>query len=427
MSNGAPVQRPIGFSPWEISARINRSVVQQHAEEAAFLWTQRDRAALAPNYSLKDLARLDGRVEAHLDGLRVAGNIGWEICSEARKLGAGEAFASAILAFESADTRRIDMVLETGCSDPALERGLVSALGWILPAQARQICERLASSESAEVRRVGIAGLAVHRLDAGLPLSVASLDENSRLRSRALEAIGELGRSDLFGALVSHLSDHDAHSRFCAAWSAARIGIDSEPATDALRQIAEAATPDSERAVDTAVRSMSRVGAEAWRQQLGLSPETLRLAVIAAGAIGDPQVIEELIRLMENCVLARIAGDAFSMITGADLNREHLDADASGGDGEADGADPDEGLPWPSPERIARWWFARSEGFQPGVRYLRGQPITTESLAGALVQGTQRQRYAAALELSIRNAGQVLFEVRERGDRQLDRMKQWIS
>src|SRR2546430_15909749 len=51
-------------------------IVEQHAEEAAILWAQRDKAVLAPNYSLKDLARLDERVEAHLDGLRVAGESG---------------------------------------------------------------------------------------------------------------------------------------------------------------------------------------------------------------------------------------------------------------------------------------------------------------------------------------------------------------
>jgi hypothetical protein len=51
---------------------IIAEIVSQHAEEAAFLWLLRSNAICQPHYALKDLAKLDGRVEAHLDGLRVA-------------------------------------------------------------------------------------------------------------------------------------------------------------------------------------------------------------------------------------------------------------------------------------------------------------------------------------------------------------------
>ncbi|HZX47842.1 MAG TPA: hypothetical protein VFF47_01335 [Nitrospirota bacterium] len=55
-------------------------IITQHAEEVAFLWLLRERAVYAPHYSLKDLAKLDDRVEAHLDGLSIVGDAGWEIC-----------------------------------------------------------------------------------------------------------------------------------------------------------------------------------------------------------------------------------------------------------------------------------------------------------------------------------------------------------
>ena len=65
-------------------------VVSQHAEEAAFLWMLRHEAAQAPHYSLVTLTKLDDRIEAHLDGLRIASEAGWAICkkgSTGRKLG----------------------------------------------------------------------------------------------------------------------------------------------------------------------------------------------------------------------------------------------------------------------------------------------------------------------------------------------------
>jgi uncharacterized protein (TIGR02270 family) len=86
---------------------IIADIVSHHAEEAAFLWLLRSNATRAPHYGLKDLAKLDERVEAHLDGLRVAGEPGWELCKAA--LGneeAGEVFAASVMAFESGIGRK---------------------------------------------------------------------------------------------------------------------------------------------------------------------------------------------------------------------------------------------------------------------------------------------------------------------------------
>ena len=47
-------------------------VLAQHAEEAAFLWLLRDAAVRAPHYGLADLAALDRRIAAHLDGSGIA-------------------------------------------------------------------------------------------------------------------------------------------------------------------------------------------------------------------------------------------------------------------------------------------------------------------------------------------------------------------
>ena len=81
---------------------IVSSVVTQHSEEAAFLWVLRNATVDQPHYSLPDLAALDNRVEAHLDGLRVAGEPGWEICAGPLSVGeTGHVFAAAILGLES--------------------------------------------------------------------------------------------------------------------------------------------------------------------------------------------------------------------------------------------------------------------------------------------------------------------------------------
>jgi uncharacterized protein (TIGR02270 family) len=111
---------------------IIEDIITQHAEDAAFLWLLRDSAVHEPHYDLKDLTELDNRVEAHLDGLRIAGDAGWEICKDALIYEEpGEIFTASVLAFTSNDQERIDTVLEAGSNDPELARAIISALGWL--------------------------------------------------------------------------------------------------------------------------------------------------------------------------------------------------------------------------------------------------------------------------------------------------------
>ena len=84
-------------------APVLPEIVRQHAEMAAFLWTVYDRALLFPeenpDMDADRLARLVARLDAHLDGLRVAGAEGRRIASErfAEYPEAGELFVTRML------------------------------------------------------------------------------------------------------------------------------------------------------------------------------------------------------------------------------------------------------------------------------------------------------------------------------------------
>jgi hypothetical protein len=82
---------------------VLENIVRQHAEQAAFLWTVYDHALLHPdeNPDMDEdrLARVVERLEAHLDGLRVAGADGLRIAEErlAEYREAGELFVVRML------------------------------------------------------------------------------------------------------------------------------------------------------------------------------------------------------------------------------------------------------------------------------------------------------------------------------------------
>jgi uncharacterized protein (TIGR02270 family) len=423
-------ERPIGFRPWEISAMVNTEVVTQHAEDAAFLWFSRDRAVRAPHYYLKDLVRLDERVEANVDGLRVAGATGWNLAAEAMKQeGPGEVFAAAELAFESRDSRHIDLVLDVATKVAPLSRAVISALGWMRFDKAKPTLELLSRSERAELRRIAIAGYTVHRVDPGDTLRHAVTDLDHSLQNRAFKAAAELGRVDLAYTIVRNISMKDEASRFYAARSAARLGLRDRDVTDALRIVADAGGSHAESSLQMALRCLRLDESHAWLSAMLKEPRRQRFGVVGIGIVGDPAQVSELIGYMQIEHLSRVAGEAFSMITGVDLKYLDLDrpkpetfeAGPSDDPNDADVAmDQDEDLPWPAPDLVRKWWDKHQHEFQPGVRYLRGKPIEPASLIDALKNGYQRQRAAAALELALLRPSDPMFEVRAPGRRQME-------
>src|SRR6185503_83156 len=72
-------------------------------------------------------------------------------------------------------------------------------------------------------------------------------------------------------------------------------------------------------AVHVLLRRLDLSAAKVWQKQLARQPNHLRLAVQAVGIIGDPESIPWLIEQMKVLPLARVAGEAFTSITGAGL------------------------------------------------------------------------------------------------------------
>jgi uncharacterized protein (TIGR02270 family) len=198
-----------------------------------------------------------------------------------------------------------------------------------------------------------------------------------------------------------------------------------------LKQIAESVLPSDDtalKAMELVVRKIDASSAISWHHRLAANPAHIRLAVGAAGAIGDPVLVPWMISLMNELPLARVAGQSFTSITGVDLAYDNLEGkppqgfEAGPSDDPKDESvamDPDENLPWPDPALVAQWWSRHQREFHNGTRYLLGRPISVDWLQQVLRTGRQRQRAAAALELAIAQPGQPLFEVRAPGFRQL--------
>ena len=408
--------RAIGYRPAEISGLFNTRVIEQHASEAAFHWTRRERAAHAPHYKLKHLAMLDERVNAHLHGLRVAGTVGWHVALAAlERADAGGVFVVSWLAFASAHRTHMSHALQLALAQPSFMRAFEAALVWLEAHEARDPIHLLQASPTAQYQHLALGALAGHGIDPGDFLARTVESADAGLRARSLQVIGQLRRRDLTGAVRSQLADADASCHFWAAWALTLLGH-----PDGAKTLLDSPRPEP-GAVDIALRFGDPQWARDAIRHLASQEGTLRLAIQAVASFGDCAAVGWLLEQMEAPQTARVAAEAFSLITGADLDYLGLKRDAPEEEPEASD-DEDRDLPWPDTARLAHWWKARQEQFVRGQRYLLGAPIDPNTAHRVLREGYQRQRSAAAFELGRLNEAVPLFPVLDRADRQRKRL-----
>ena len=120
------------------------TLLARHAGDAAFYWQQHDRSVYSPLVGLSQLQEFDRLLDAHLDGLRVASDAGWDaaLAELDRWGGANEAFVGATLGLASVQTAsRLAYVTQLVQKKPErILRGLVGALVWAPPNVADEWC-----------------------------------------------------------------------------------------------------------------------------------------------------------------------------------------------------------------------------------------------------------------------------------------------
>lgn len=397
------------------------AIVSQHVEDAASLRSTRSVLVRAPHVRLLHLGRIDERLRAHLDGIRVAADDGYRMAQAALELpSVGQLFAVAVTAIERRDLDQLQRLLALAGVAPDAERALASAFGWVAAPALRGLTSSLLAAGDSPQRWLGIAACAAHGVDPGVMLSTAVGDAGSALRSRALRAAGQLGRVDLLDRCVALCaSDLDPACRFQAAWAARLLG-EREHAAQSLLSIALQPGPFALEALQIVLLGAEPADARAAIRRLAADGTSLRSTIRATGWAGDVRAVPWLINQMADGVHTRIAGEAFTLLTGADLARLDLERkppeQADGESAQDPGADAielddDDSLPWPDISRIQSWWAANAARMPIHGRCLMGAQADENHCLRVLREGAQRQRRCAALLLKLRQPERVLFNV----------------
>jgi uncharacterized protein (TIGR02270 family) len=392
-------------------------VIQQHAEELATLWATRNSLRAAAHVGLRALARFDERIAAHQDGCVVAGRDGLSVLTaQLELLSAGRVFGVAVAAFDLTDREALNRCIALAEADQRARCGMTAALGWVSATRLTGTVKNLLAAASPVQRTLGLAACRLHGVHPGAGLPAAMEDQDPNLRAEAVRSAGVLGQCDLLRTL-SVASDQDSDTRFWSAWSGVLLGNRGQALRN-LTMVAASPEPHRGRAFRLACQAMNIAAAHEVLRALAGDPAQLRWLIEGSGIVGDPAYVPWLIKQMHDPRMARLAGECFALLVGADLsanlmNRsapEHVESGPN--DDPADSnvdTDPDDGLPWPDPQKIEKWWVANSTRFHKGTRYFMGRPVTREHCIDVLKNGYQRQRILAAQYLCLLEPGTPLF------------------
>ncbi len=344
-------------------------LLERHVDDAAFLWVLRSVAVDQPQYGLIELKKLEARIEKHIDALMLSPDDAWGQCIQAAEFEeAGEAFVLAIVAFRLRDSGKIQKAAEFGLSNQDCFKGLSSALAWLPEHFSMPWVTKFLKSKDLDHKHLALTYCSLKREDPGEYFqNIFTRDDclsHIPLYARALRLVGELKRRDLVPAVNKAMDHENPDIVFWANWSAVLLG--NRAAVEHLKAFVLNDSAHQKMAIELVFRALSVSVARQWVSELARMENTTRQMIWALAALGDPQAVPWLIGQMKEVQYARAAGEAFSIITGIDLEHYQLInelpdlsdevPDEDDGNDTIDYGMDDENLPWPNTEKVAAVW-----------------------------------------------------------------------
>lgn len=406
---------------------VIRALISRHAEDASFYWSQLDRTLVSADVRLERLRHFWRLLEAHLQGLKVAGSVGWQISFAAleRWQKPGEAFACTWLALQSDNSElHADLLKRIDRRPDQLVRGAVSAFvtcsqyDFASAAGIWLANSNIAAAQVVVLRAAALRGnSAVAQLNHPVALYLQS--SSAHVRAAACRACAVIAESEsLIPLLEKALSEHDLQVRSEAAIALGKLG-DTDAARPVLLDsvLAQSTSYDGLTGANRAQagRRLGRWTRElAWLTPIG-APEARnillhlppRMALTFALWHGDLAYLPFVIDQLADEDVGRYAGWVWQTLTGIDLNANGLslaESDPSSLDLEqlitATRLDADNGHPQPDQAAVKAATAASPHLVSRGKRVLLGRDIDASTALDLLENAPQAIRAMAAQVLN---------------------------
>ncbi len=385
-------------------------VVEEHLDEAEFLWSSWERGLTAANLTLADLAvGAEARMRAHIDGLVVAAPAVVErlLAPALHDYQRDRAAAAAWAWLAIAGDRAVPALCEhLGRADPPECQGIARALGLYEGEVVGQV-ESLLRAESAAAQAAALAVFAAQRRSPGSVL--AELVEqwfhgpaDSDVVQRRVACV-ELG---VPAALLAGLAGEFGEAGFdLALWTGLRRGFTA--AREAVWR-----SPERRSAALVLGACGGERGLRTLLAGLGSAPAAVLWGL---GFSGRRAAADACVEWLAHAELGPLAAESLAAITGLDLEGERMtirrDSEEPDDD-EIPATSVDDGLPYPDSERVRAWWSANRSRFEAEGRYFFGVRAESGGVGSALERAAMRRQPGLAFELAMRTRGRVDIDPR---------------
>ncbi|MDR0702913.1 MAG: hypothetical protein LBF61_11060 [Azoarcus sp.] len=400
---------------------VIRSLLERHIGDAAFYWQQHDQSAHSALIGLQALWHFDRLLNAHLNGVRTAGEAGWQLALQAleRWGGAGELFVCATLALEQRREAWQQPVFAAVQRNPVcLLRGLISATLWLPIRPRREFIEQWSRPDATELMQTA-AWCVLARCGGVADGQALQTRFDKALRHPGLWVRAAACRASaclrLTEQIPACLRDEAGEVAVEAAIALQRAGSEQGRAKLQTTVIGVAGYLDKLGAHD---RQRAQHRLERWLRYLALSlppaspdvenllaqlPPRLRLSFILHH--GDAAWLPLVREQMYNPECARLAGRVWSILVGVDLETHGLALPIPSRDAgrEFPTDNLDLGLPMPNERAVAGFGLSLPEG----QRTLLGRSLDRLDrldLYALLRNAPQNVRWIAARHLEQRES-----------------------
>ncbi|HIC2863111.1 TPA: HEAT repeat domain-containing protein [Citrobacter freundii] len=415
----------------KVDVEIIKPLVQQHARDAVFYWQQLNTGRFSPLVTSQKWHHFRRQLNAHIDGLRAAGQEGWDAAFKnySRWKTDSEAFICWLLALEQDEPSHIRILhnMAPGNSDSSLQ-GMVEAIAWLPEPQTRLILARWRAESSSDERKLEawLQAMGSSGIEPQEELFPLLEHENPHIRAVCCELVGKLRLHRYQQAVAEMLTDNDFTVReqavLALAWLSPRIDIVDELQNLLVFHLKNA--PQRGLAAVLAQRKLEYIaritglcipqGDRRLETILTAIPGRLRLLILAFH--GDPAQLSVLYKAMENESTARLAFWAAGFISGLDMARPEYCSSAPERMKEMEqplsfsSDDADIGLAWPDVPAVVTACHSMNLSDGP---LLLGKLPSAAYCHDLLATATQAVRFAASWHLTAGDSSAPRIDTRK--------------
>ncbi|MFV1985062.1 MAG: hypothetical protein ACC657_16055 [Thiohalomonadales bacterium] len=400
--------------------KLAKFVQQQLKHDAPYAWFLRDQASTSPIFKCSHLTELDNRLESYLSCFWVSKTEQYLLLSKLNKTDWGAVYIIASVALRSNNGAVFDEAV-TALTELQQAKELGDAFSKIEYELAKPFLQKLLKHDNPLARVAAISVYGYYEVDIENTVFIKLLNDKPIVIIAALKMICKNKLFNYKDSVDRLLSHGDESVAFQAVYTGSLLAMPTAIALLKDHCFKETVFLKTALSLLYQVINESEIVHVVNRIQKSSVSPRIKAYNIAQAGLTDK--IPLLIEWMNDPEYAPIAGEAFSFITGVDIEEDDLSllnvelcesreaplAEKRRNDRWTEAYEDD--LPWPDSERVSNWWGIHKHQFETGTRYLAGKTLTKDNMKIVLKKGTQTQRHSASLFLAVRNPYEKIVNI----------------